>query len=106
MVKPRERVNLAGRFEAEVQRILRQIPGLTVTPQPGSADRGIDAILTFSGGERHLAVEIKSRASAATAWQLVREEDRRKARIVQRAILASVANIAPSAPESTRPSTR
>lgn len=36
-----------------------------------------------------------------SAWQLVREEDRRKARIVQRAILASVANIAPSAPEST-----
>lgn len=37
---------------------------------------------------------------ALAGWQLVRREDRRQARVVQEKILASVANIAPSQPQS------
>jgi hypothetical protein len=75
VVKRREIVNLAGRFEAEAQRILRQIPGLTVTPERGGADRGVDFILTSAGGKMPIAVQLKHRVNAATAWQLVRQAE-------------------------------
>ncbi len=70
-------MKLKGPFEAEALRILREIPGLTVIAEPGGADRGVDAILGFAGGQARVAVEIKNRANAATAWQLVHEADAR-----------------------------
>ena len=75
MVKPKELVKLRGPFEAETLRILREIPGLTVTAEPRGGDRGRDATLDFAGGRTRVAVEIKQRANAATAWQLVHEAD-------------------------------
>ena len=51
MVKQRELVKLAGPFEAEALRILREIPGLTVIAEPVGADREGNAILGFAGGE-------------------------------------------------------
>jgi hypothetical protein len=38
---------------------------------PQLFDRGVDAILRFAGTETEVAIEIKSRANAAAAWQLV-----------------------------------
>jgi len=70
-VKNRALVNIAGRFEANALRILREIPGLTVIAEPRGADRGVDAILHFAGNRAPVAVEVKQRANAATAWQLV-----------------------------------
>lgn len=66
-------MNLEGPFEAKALRILRGIPGVTVTRQPGRADRGIDGILRFGGTRRRIAVEFKQRVNAATAWQIQRE---------------------------------
>lgn len=73
VVKQRELVKLEGPFEAEALRILREIPGLVVIAEPGGADRGVDAFLDFAGVRARVAVEIKQRANAATAWQLVHE---------------------------------
>jgi hypothetical protein len=73
VVKQRELVKLVGPFEAEALRVLREIPGMVVITEPGGADRGVDAFLDFAGGRARLAVEIKQRANAATAWQLVHE---------------------------------
>ncbi len=70
-------MKLNGPFEAEALRILREIPGLTVIAEPGGADRGVDAILGFAGGQARVAVEIKNRANPATAWQLVHEANAR-----------------------------
>lgn len=64
-------MNIAGRFEAEALRILREIPGLTVVTEPGAPDYGIDAIVRFAGNRTPIAVEFKRRANPATAWQLV-----------------------------------
>ncbi|MGH2965112.1 MAG: hypothetical protein ACRDMH_07000 [Solirubrobacterales bacterium] len=64
-------MKIEGRLEPDALRILRQIPGVTVVArEPGGRDRGVDAILRFAGGRADVAVEFKSRASAATAWQL------------------------------------
>jgi hypothetical protein len=64
-------VNIAGNFEAEALRILRQVPGVMVDPQPSARDRGVDAIVRFADREAEIAVEVKLRATTATAWQLV-----------------------------------
>jgi hypothetical protein len=77
VVKQRELVKLEGPFEAEALRILREIPGMVVIAEPGGADRGVDASLGFAGGRTRVAVEIKQRANAATAWQLVHKAESR-----------------------------
>ncbi len=64
-------MNIAGAFEADALRVLREIPGLTVVEEPPGVDRGIDAVLHFAGKRAPVAVEVKQRANAATAWQLV-----------------------------------
>ncbi len=73
VVKQRDLVKLTGPFEAQALRILREIPGMVVIAEPGRADRGVGAFLDFAGGRARVAVEIKQRANAATAWQLVHE---------------------------------
>src|SRR5438105_1267091 len=55
----------------EALRILRDIPGLTVDAEPRLGDHRPDAILRFADRQATVAVEIKQRANAATAWQLV-----------------------------------
>jgi hypothetical protein len=50
---------------------LRQIPGITVLAEPPQPDRKVDAHLIYSGVRRRVAVEVKQRANAATAWHLV-----------------------------------
>lgn len=66
-------VNIQGRFEAEALRILRNVPGLSVT-QCGTSrtDDGGDAIIEAAGAHTPVAIEVKRRANAATAWQIVR----------------------------------
>ena len=64
-------MKLEGRFEAETLRILRQIPGMTVSAGPSGADSGADAVLDSAGGRVRLAVVTRQRANAATAGQLV-----------------------------------
>jgi hypothetical protein len=70
-VNKSEIVNIAGDFEAEALRILRDIPGITVDAQPRLGNHRPDAILRFADRQATVAVEIKQRANAATAWQLV-----------------------------------
>lgn len=61
-----------ARLEAEALRILRQTPGVAVIEeQPRGAGHEVDAILHFAGARAPVAVEVKRRANAATAWQLV-----------------------------------
>lgn len=68
-------VNITGAFEAEALRILRGIPGLSVSSVPAIRTRGIDAVLRFAGSRAPFAVEMKHRADAATAWQLVQRAE-------------------------------
>jgi len=64
-------------------RILREIPGISVDAEPaGGRDRGVDAIVRFAGTEAEVAVEFKSRANAAAAWELVRYASQLPARPV------------------------
>lgn len=77
-MKKRQLVKLEGPFEAEALRILRGIPGVTVTRQPGGADRRFDAILRFAGTRKRVAVELKQRVNAATAWQLCHEAEKQR----------------------------
>lgn len=70
-VKKREIVNIEGGFEAETLRVLREIPGLEVVAQPRLGDQRPDAILRYADREQPVVVEIKGRANAATAHQLI-----------------------------------
>jgi hypothetical protein len=71
-------VKIAGSLEAEALRILREVPGLTVITEPAGADRGVDAVLEFPGSQARVALQVKTRASAATAWQLVHQAERNR----------------------------
>jgi hypothetical protein len=73
VVKQRETVKLEGSFGADTLRLLRQIPGLTVSADARTGERRADALVEFAGGRARLVVEIRKRANAATAWQLVHE---------------------------------
>lgn len=73
VVKHAAPVKLAGFFAAEALRVLRDVPGLAVVNEPAGADLGADATLEFAGSSAHVAVQVKSRVNAATAWQVVRE---------------------------------
>jgi hypothetical protein len=67
-------VKLKGHFGAEDLRILREVPGVTV--EAGRAGRGRgrgDAVLRFGPASEAVAVEVKRRANAATAWQIVQQ---------------------------------
>jgi Transcriptional regulator, AbiEi antitoxin, Type IV TA system len=70
-VNKTEVVNIEGEFEAETLQVLRGIPGLAVVAQPRLGEHRPDATLRFADREEIVAVEIKRRANAATAWQLV-----------------------------------
>lgn len=77
VVKQLGLVKLSGAFEASALRILRAIPGLAVRAEPAGADSGADAVLEFAGSEAQVVMQVKKRASAATAWQLVHQADTR-----------------------------
>lgn len=64
-------MKIEGEFEAEALRVLRAIPGLAVQTQRRHADREVDFVLQFAENRAPIFVEVKQRASAATAWQLV-----------------------------------
>lgn len=64
-------MKIKGPFEAQALRILRDIPGLTVVQEAPRRDRRVDAKLRFAGTQAKVAVELKNRANAATAWQIV-----------------------------------
>ena len=71
-VNKQELVKLDGAFGPEALRILRDVPGLTVIRrEPPAANHRVDAIIQFAGAHNRVAVEIKKRANAATAWQLI-----------------------------------
>jgi hypothetical protein len=66
-------VKIKGGLEADALRILRDTPGLTIIaggPRRGT-DHHADAIVRFAGKQATVAVEVKRRANAAVAWQLV-----------------------------------
>jgi len=70
-VKERKVVKLEGQFAPDILRILRDVDGVTVEA-PSRAGRGDgDAVLRFGPAAEPVAVEVKRRANAATAWQLV-----------------------------------
>jgi hypothetical protein len=71
-------MNIQGPLEPEALRILEGIPGVTVTHQPRTAaGQRTDATLSFAGTRRQVAVEIRQRVNAATAWLLGKEAERR-----------------------------
>jgi hypothetical protein len=75
-VNKRELVNIQGPLEAGALRVLREIPGLTVSSAPLEANRGLSAVLRFGGSETPVAVEFKLRVNAATAWHVVQQTAR------------------------------
>ena len=67
-------MKIQGHFGAEDLRILREVPGVTV--EAGGAARGRgrgDAVLRFGLAAEAVAVAVKRRANAATAWQVVQQ---------------------------------
>ena len=73
MVKSVGSVNQVKAFEAAASRVLTAVPGLAVTAEEIGPDGGVDAVLEYAGSVARVAVQVKSRASAATAWQLVHD---------------------------------
>ena len=71
VMKMTEIVKIKGAFGPTTLRILRQIPGITVLAGPPRPHREVDAHLIYSGVRRRVAVEVKQRANAATAWHMV-----------------------------------
>lgn len=71
----RETVKIEGPFEAHALRILRDTPGLSVTSRERkrAGNHRADAIVRFAGTRATVAVEVKRRVNAATAWHLVHE---------------------------------
>ena len=59
--------------EAAMARVLGVVPGLSLTAETARANDGVDGVLEFAGTRERVAFQVKSRANAATAWQLVRE---------------------------------
>ena len=59
--------------EAAISRALSAVPGLSLIVEAAGADDGVDGVLEFSGVRERVAFQVKSRANAATAWQLVHE---------------------------------
>jgi hypothetical protein len=71
-VKKAEFVKIEGRFAADALRILHDIPGVGVEVPPRASDGGNgDAVLRVGRAAERVAVEVKRRVNAATAWQLV-----------------------------------
>ena len=64
-------VNIEGEFGADALVVLRGVPGLAVVAQPRRGEFRPDATLRFADRNETVVVEVKRRANAATAWQLV-----------------------------------
>lgn len=58
--------------DAAIARVLSVVPGLSLVAEAVGADGGVDGVLEFAGARERVALQVKSRANAATAWQLVR----------------------------------
>lgn len=73
-MKNREFVKIQGHFGAEDLRILREVPGVTVEAAGAARGGGRGhAVLRFGPAAEAVAVEVKRRANAATAWQIVQQ---------------------------------
>ncbi len=59
--------------EAALARVVDAVPGLSLTAETARGDDGVDGVLEFADTRKRVALQVKSRANAATAWQLVRE---------------------------------
>jgi hypothetical protein len=68
-------VKIVGGLGVEALHILREVRGLTVNTESAGADRGADAVLEFAGTQARVDIQVKTRASAATAWQLVHQAE-------------------------------
>jgi len=68
----RSTVNIGGALEAEVLRILRDIPGIAVTPEPKGEGNRPDTVVHFNGRHAAAQIEVKRLVNPATAWQLIR----------------------------------
>jgi hypothetical protein len=73
-VKTGELVKIEGDFGAEALRILRDVPGVAVeAARAGRGRPGSEAVLRYGPAAEAVAVEVKRRANAATAWQIVQQ---------------------------------
>lgn len=72
-------VKIAGRFDADVLRLLRALPGVDAVFEatPAPSDGRADAVVSVADRDLHIAVEHKSRVNAATARQLIDRAARR-----------------------------
>ncbi len=67
-------MKIEGHFGAEALRILRDVPGVAVEKADAARGGGRgDAVLRFGPAAEAVAVEVKRRANAATAWQIVQQ---------------------------------
>jgi hypothetical protein len=71
-MKMPELLKIEGAFEADTLRILRGIPGIVAALRSANGpEREPVATLRYAGIHNSVAVQVKRRANAATAWQLV-----------------------------------
>jgi DNA-binding Lrp family transcriptional regulator len=76
-VKKMYTVKISGLLGASALRILKQTQGLEVITRHGRVNRRAEATVSYAGNRVRVAVEVKRRANAATAWQLVHEAGKR-----------------------------
>ena len=81
-VKKGQSVDQLEATEAAIARVLSVVPGLSLVAEAVGADDGVDGVLEFAGTRERVALQVKSRANAATAWQLVRNAADRPGRPV------------------------
>lgn len=74
VMKKASSVKLVGALAPEALQVLRGIPGLTVAIEPPS-ELTEEIVLSFGDSATPVAVRVRSRVNAATAWHLVREAD-------------------------------
>lgn len=68
-------VKIEGALDAEILRILREIPGVSVSARRTTDNADMNAVIEFAGERKRIAIEFKKRINAANAWQFVKEAE-------------------------------
>lgn len=76
-MKNNETVKIVGPLPPAAIRVVRDLPGISVSTQPGRGDTGADVVLHFAWSQLTVAVEFKRRVDAAIAWQIARSATER-----------------------------
>ena len=68
-------VKIEGAFNADILRILHEIPGVIVNSVRPTNNEDFNAVIEFAGERKGITVQYKKRIDAAIAWQFVKESE-------------------------------